>query len=118
MRKIINLLAILLFIVSCTKPQEQPKKQLKTKDTIAIEKVTIDYLLNNNWEIQQIRKLYYPSLQDSGMMYLLIPDSVGIKYYYAQYTFNIIKKDTFVHYYDGGATWYPQNLILITNKQK
>lgn len=116
MRKIINLLAILL-IVSCTKPQE-PKKQLKIKDTIAIEKVTIDYLLNNNWEIQQTRKLYYPPLQDSDMMYLLIPDSVGIKYYYAQYSFHIIKKDTFIHYYDGSATWYPQNLNLITNKQK
>ena len=112
MKKVINLLAILLLITGCTKPQ-QSKKQLEVKDTIAIEKVTIDYLINNNWEMQQTRKLYYPPLQDSGMLYQLIPDSVGIKYYYAQYTFHIVKKDTFIHYYDGGSIWYPMNLNLI-----
>lgn len=109
MKKVINLLAILLLITGCTKPQ-QSKKQLEVKDTIAIERVTIDYLLNNNWEIQQIKKLYYPMVQDTGMLYQLVPDSVGLKYYYTQYTFHIIKKDTFISYYDGSVLWYPINL--------
>lgn len=103
-------------IISCAQPQKQ--SQLQVKDTIAIEQVTIDYLLNNNWEIQQVRKLYYPMLKDSGMMYQLMPDSAGIKYYYTQYTFNIIKKDTFVHYYDGSVLWYPINLNNFKRRNK
>lgn len=110
MKKITNLLAILLLVASCTtEPKKTQKPKLEVKDTIAIEQVTMDYLLNNNWEMQQIRKTYYSTTQDSGMLYQLIPDSVGIKYYYTQYTFHIIGTDTFVHYYDGGATWYQSN---------
>ena len=108
MRKLISLFVLLIMIISCTQPQKQ--SQLQVKDTIAIERVTIDYLLDNNWEIQQTKKLYYPMVQDTGMLYQLVPDSVGLKYYYTQYTFHIIKRDTFISYYDGSVLWYPINL--------
>lgn len=109
MKKIINLLVVLLFIASCTEPKKTP--QLKLKE-MSIENITIDSLINEGWHISQGKKLYYPQYEDSGYHYIAeyYKDSL-----YNEVHFHIIKQDTFIF---NNGKWYPQNLNLITNKQK
>lgn len=110
MKKIINLLTILLFIVGCT-TEQQKTPQLKLKE-VSIENVTIDSLRKDGWHISKGKKLYYPQYEDSGYHYIAeyYKDSL-----YAEVHFHIIKQDTFIF---NNGKWYPQNLNLITNKQK
>lgn len=107
MIKVIYLLTILLFIVSCTKPQKTP--QLKLKEA-SIENITIDSLRKTGWHISKGKKLYYPKYEDSGYHYIAeyYKDSL-----YTEVHFHIIKQDTFIF---NNGKWYPQNLNLITNK--
>lgn len=106
MKKIISLLAILLFIVSCTTEQQRKTPQLKFKE-ISIENITIDSLRNEGWLISQGKKLYYPQYKDFGYHYIAeyCKDSL-----YAEIHFHIIKQDTFIL---NNGKWYPMNLNLI-----
>lgn len=110
MKKVINLLAILLFIVSCTTKQ-QKTSQLKLKE-VSIENISIDSLKKTGWHISKGRRLYYPQYEDSGYHYIAnYEDSSS----YSEVHFHIIQQDTFVF---NNGKWYPMNLNLITNKQK
>lgn len=105
MKKIISLLAILLFIVGCiTEQKKTPQLELKE---VSIENITIDSLRKDGWRISQGKKLYYPQYEDSGYHYIAeyCKDSL-----YAEVHFHIIKQDTFVF---NNGKWYPMNLNLI-----
>lgn len=108
MKKVISLLAILLFIVGCTTEQKKTS-QLKLKE-ITIENISIDSLRKADWHISKGRRLYYPQYKDSGYYYIAeyYKDSL-----YAEVHFHIIKQDTFIL---NNGKWYPMNLNLI-NKQ-
>lgn len=108
MKKIISLLAILLFIVGCITEQKKTP-QLKLKE-VSIENITIDYLKKANWCISQGKKLYYPQYEDSGYHYIAeyCKDSL-----YAEVHFHIIKQDTFVF---NNGKWYPINLNKLNKK--
>lgn len=105
MKRIISLLAILLFIVGCITGQKKTP-QLELKE-VSIENITIDSLRKANWCISQGKKLYYTQYEDSGYHYIAeyCKDSL-----YAEVHFHIIKQDTFVF---NNGKWYPMNLNLI-----
>lgn len=109
MKKVINLLAILLFIVSCT-TEQQKTPQLKLKE-MSIENITIDSLRKAGWHISQGKKLYYPQYKDSGYHYIAEYNKDSL---YNTIHFHIINMDTFIFM---NGKWYPKNLNLITNKQ-
>lgn len=109
MKRIISLLTILLFIVSCTTEQKKTS-QLKLKE-ITIENISIDSLRKADWHISKGRRLYYPQYEDSGYHYIAEYNKDSL---YAEVHFHIIKQDTFIF---NNGKWYPQNLNLITNKQ-
>lgn len=105
MKKVINLLAILLFIVGCITEQKKTP-QLKLKE-ITIENISIDSLRKADWHISKGRRLYYPQYEDSGYYYTAeyCKDSL-----FAEIHFHIIKQDTFIF---NSGKWYPKNLNLI-----
>lgn len=107
MRKIINLLVILL-IVSCTTEQRKTP-QLKFKE-VSIENITIDSLRKAGWHISKGKKLYYPQYKDFGYHYIAeyCKDSL-----YAEVHFHIIKQDTFIL---NNGKWYPMNLNKLNKK--
>lgn len=109
MKKIISLLAVLLFIVGCI-TEQQKTPQLKFKE-VSMENITIDSLRKEGWLISKGRRLYYPQYKDSGYHYIAeyYKDSL-----YAEVHFHIIKYDTFIF---NNGKWYQRNLNLITNKQ-
>lgn len=106
MKKVIKLL-ILLFIVSCTKPQKQ--KSLKCID-VSIENISIDSLRKTDWHISKGRRLYYPQYEDSGYHYIAYYEDSSS---YSDVHFHIIQQDTFIL---NNGKWYPTNLNKLNKK--
>ena len=88
---------VLLILTSCRETPPKPPDKPELSINIPLNEVTIDYLLNNGWELALKRKLYYPVQQDSGMMFQFMPKDD--KYRWSFFTFHICNGDTIgIHY--------------------
>ena len=96
-------LLVLLTLTSCREaPTSKPPAKPELSINIPLNEVTIDYLLNNGWELAFKRKLYYPVQQDSGMMFQFMPKDR--QYNWSFFTFHICNGDTIgIHYM--GREW-------------
>lgn len=91
------LILVLLTLTSCRETPPKPPDKPELSINIPLNEVTIDYLLNNGWELAFKRKLYYPVQQDSGMMFQFMPKDE--QYKWSIFTFHICNGDTIgIHY--------------------
>lgn len=91
-------LLMLLILTSCREaPTSKSPDKPELSINIPLNEVTIDYLINNGWELALKRKLYYPVQQDSGMMFQFMPKDE--QYKWSIFTFHICNGDTIgIHY--------------------